>query len=200
MGGSYLKLRMTESGEPVYYKSRTSFEAERLTKLNEVYFEEELEELRILMGKPVWLNRNSVTELFTEEKGITVPTEHIERAEVTEVVTESFGFLGGAKSDALYLRVKKPDGRTGLLPNLPDYYYINDPILPAWPKAIVEAVKKREIFIGMPSEAAKASWGKPKEINTTVTANTVLEQWVFGDFGSYVYIRNGKVESWQSKH
>lgn len=37
------------------------------------------------------------------------------------------------------------------------------------------------------------SWGNPRDKNNTVVATGVHTQWVYGDFGAYVYL-DGKPE------
>lgn len=55
------------------------------------------------------------------------------------------------------------------------------------------------IRIGMTKEVAEACWGRPLDINRTVTANMVREQWVYGSVGNrrYLYFRNGILDSFQ---
>ena len=65
-------------------------------------------------------------------------------------------------------------------------------------QSVITAIQQEKIMIGMPAEAVNLSWGPPDEINNTVTASSTQEQWVYGDHGPYVYINNGKVESWQN--
>ena len=56
-----------------------------------------------------------------------------------------------------------------------------------------------QISIGMTREMAEASWGKPADINRTVTATLVREQWVYGSGSNrrYLYFRNGILDSFQ---
>ena len=49
----------------------------------------------------------------------------------------------------------------------------------------------------MTAEQARMSWGKPKEINKTITGNVKHEQWVYGS-GSYLYFDNGILRSIQN--
>lgn len=79
------------------------------------------------------------------------------------------------------------------------------------------AIKNGDVLIGMTKEELIASWGQPYDINRTVTATVIREQWVyvFGYVDSYtlqpipaklvtpgaphvyVYLENGIVTSWQ---
>lgn len=68
----------------------------------------------------------------------------------------------------------------------------------------VEACRKRnglrnagEVRLGMSSSDAKmCGWGEPKDVNRSVGSWGIHEQWVYG-VGSYLYIKNGVVASWQ---
>ena len=64
-----------------------------------------------------------------------------------------------------------------------------------WSKKFTDTIRKGKIMIGMTKEMVRLSWGPPKKINRTVTANTVSEQWIYGE--RYLYFRNGILTSWQ---
>lgn len=59
-----------------------------------------------------------------------------------------------------------------------------------------DAIMKQEIFRGMSESALVESWGKPKEINSSVGSWGTHKQYVYGG-GDYVYVENGIIESWQ---
>ncbi|APT75036.1 hypothetical protein LN42_00450 [Marinitoga sp. 1137] len=68
-------------------------------------------------------------------------------------------------------------------------------------------VIKKEIAIGMPSWIVKEILGRPSDINKTVTANIIYEQWIYEkyDFSLktnwpylYLYFENGVLTSWQT--
>ncbi len=59
-------------------------------------------------------------------------------------------------------------------------------------KAIIE----EKIYIGMPSGAVKLSWGKPIDINRTISKYGTREQWVYGN-GCYLYFDDGILETIQ---
>ncbi|OOG76167.1 hypothetical protein [Algoriphagus sp. A40] len=63
-------------------------------------------------------------------------------------------------------------------------------------KEIGEKIAKQTIWIGMTEEMLLDSWGKPEDINQTVTKYSNRKQYVFGS-GQYVYVENGKVDAWQ---
>lgn len=56
------------------------------------------------------------------------------------------------------------------------------------------------VSIGMNAYEVEASHGKPKDINRTVTANQVDEQWCYGDIPNtvYIYLTNGIVTAFQN--
>ncbi|MBN4063499.1 hypothetical protein JYT79_01825 [Cardiobacterium sp. AH-315-I02] len=53
-----------------------------------------------------------------------------------------------------------------------------------------------KIWVGAPEAYALLSWGRPTDINRTITANGKQEQWVYG--GGYLYVKNGKVIAMQN--
>ena len=54
-----------------------------------------------------------------------------------------------------------------------------------------------KIWIGMTEQMLLESWGKPEDINSTVTRYGTSKQFVYG-LGRYVYVENGKVDAWQN--
>lgn len=54
-----------------------------------------------------------------------------------------------------------------------------------------------KIWIGMTEEMLYESWGKPSEVNRTVTKYGEYKQCIY--YSTYVYIENGVVTSWQDK-
>ena len=50
-------------------------------------------------------------------------------------------------------------------------------------------VAEKKVAIGMSKEMVVSSWGKPNDINRTITAKSTSEQWVFTN--SYLYFENG---------
>jgi len=63
-------------------------------------------------------------------------------------------------------------------------------------KKIAKDIQQGYIWIGMTKDMLFESWGKPSNINKTVTSYSVHEQMIYGT--SYVYVENGKVTSWQT--
>jgi len=63
-------------------------------------------------------------------------------------------------------------------------------------KKIQNKLIEKKVWIGMTKEMAILSWGNPDDINQTITANVVREQWVYegGRYkGQYIYFENGKL-------
>jgi hypothetical protein len=54
-----------------------------------------------------------------------------------------------------------------------------------------------EVWIGMTQDQLLVSRGLPTTINRTTTVGGVHEQWVYSWTGTYIYLENGIVTSWQ---
>lgn len=72
-------------------------------------------------------------------------------------------------------------------------------------KTLVQACATRNgmssggsVRIGMlPEDVRLCGWGQPEKVNRSVGSWGVHEQWVYRG-GNYLYIKNGKVDSWQN--
>jgi len=63
-------------------------------------------------------------------------------------------------------------------------------------RLIKEAIRNKQVMIGMTKDDVIASWGRPDDINRSISASGTSEQWVYerGDYDSqYVYFDNGVV-------
>lgn len=74
--------------------------------------------------------------------------------------------------------------------------------LKTWPEADCEKMAEQKIWIGMTENQLILSWGIPRDRNDTVGVWGVHTQWVYGDFGPYVYLEGKSkddlvVTSWQ---
>lgn len=61
-------------------------------------------------------------------------------------------------------------------------------------KTIQNKLIERKVWIGMTKEMAILTWGEPDDINKTITACGVREQWVYergGYKAQYLYFENG---------
>ena len=70
---------------------------------------------------------------------------------------------------------------------------------PQWAEKVPQEVVERSIVIGLTKEQVGMSWGKPTDINKTVSTWGVREQWVYRKFRKtyYLYFENGVLKSWQ---
>ncbi|MEK5430880.1 hypothetical protein MKY88_08390 [Lysinibacillus sp. FSL R7-0073] len=56
---------------------------------------------------------------------------------------------------------------------------------------IIEEAKNR-VYIGMTKEQVLATnWGKPNDINRTITTDHISEQWVYSAYDKYLYFEDG---------
>lgn len=61
---------------------------------------------------------------------------------------------------------------------------------PKTEKQVIAQRSSAGVSIGMTAgQVLQSNWGKPRKVNTTATANTVREQWVYGS--GYLYFENG---------
>jgi hypothetical protein len=65
-----------------------------------------------------------------------------------------------------------------------------------WGEDIGRKISRGQIWIGMTSEMARSSRGRPKDINRTVYSFGTREQWVYPN-SVYLYFDNGILTSWQ---
>lgn len=74
--------------------------------------------------------------------------------------------------------------------------------LNVWDIDSCQKIADRNIWIGMSEDQLLMSWGIPKDKNNTVGSWGIHSQWVYADFGPYVYLEGKdehslKVTSWQ---
>ena len=66
---------------------------------------------------------------------------------------------------------------------------------------IKEAIKKRQLVVGMNADEVRLAWGEPNRVNKTTTRFGVSEQWVYNKAGyraNYAYLENGVLVSFQN--
>ncbi len=90
----------------------------------------------------------------------------------------------------------------GAYPTTENCQKIIDICLKLWEKKECEDIAATNIWIGMDKEELILSWGLPKDRNNSVYSFGVNSQWVYGNFGPYVYLEGKdensmKVTSWQ---
>jgi hypothetical protein len=64
--------------------------------------------------------------------------------------------------------------------------------LAALPPDIRRLVRNHNVRIGMKGEYAAMAWGEPDHINTTITGEHTMEQWVYSQT-KYLYVEDGIV-------
>jgi len=69
---------------------------------------------------------------------------------------------------------------------------------PDWSTDTCYTIAQRKVQIGMTKDQVLAAWGKPQDINRTVTPFGTSEQWCYGDIGgTYLYFDDGVMTSFQ---
>jgi len=63
---------------------------------------------------------------------------------------------------------------------------------------VEQAVKAKQVFVGMLADDVARSLGKPERVNRTSTAAGTREQWIFFGGHLYVYLDDGIVTATQS--
>lgn len=62
-------------------------------------------------------------------------------------------------------------------------------------RRVSEAIKGRQLIVGMTTEQAVQAWGEPKRKTVSGGEGGSREQWVYE--GTYVYFKEGVLVSWQ---
>lgn len=101
--------------------------------------------------------------------------------------TKEYGH--GYGSSPLWLRVKKKDGQEALLAFTTKRFYAKNPMQADWDSKTVQAIKAKQVFVGMTDKQVRLAWGGPDRVNSTMTQSRVSEQWVYGS--QYVYVVDG---------
>jgi len=162
------------------------------------------------IGKDVWLNQVSK---FRYRPKAFIPfnkdTWAFERFDKVKIVDIETYYIGGVNN--IWFIVEEESGERGKLhydssynkreieANKDYFYYLDNPLNPDWGEDIIEVIKNKKVRIGMTEYQAMISWGKPNEINQTITSYGVSEQWVYKHFNSnqYLYFENGILETIQ---
>jgi hypothetical protein len=74
-----------------------------------------------------------------------------------------------------------------------NHYIVKNPQFIKFKNTVIE----KKIELGMPERLLILSWGVPEKINKTVGSWGEHKQFVYNN-RTYVYIKNGKISSWQS--
>lgn len=192
MGKIYLEVQL-ETGEKYYFRD-DEFDNRPF------YFIEEYEEALKMMDSFIWIKQNAgIWELITEDKNISYQIENLEKVKIIGILTKKLGHSSVKTKGPFFLKVQKQTGEIGLIKYNKNYYFNSDPINPKWGEKIIKAIKNRDVLIGMTPTQVLLSWGNPKKINKTITKSGILEQWVYGDLGPYLYFENDKLVTIQKQ-
>lgn len=90
----------------------------------------------------------------------------------------------------------------GVYPTNENCQKVIDICLKLWDAEDCKNIAERKIWIGMAKDQLILSWGLPNDKNNSTYSFGVHSQWVYGTFGSYVYLEGKtntdmKVTSWQ---
>ena len=163
------------------------------------YPQETREEAEKLIGQSLWVDKRP----FSKNLADTTALHHIEKAKVEDISTKTYkedvGYNDQEVISNLQLVVTNSTGDTALLPFNEEYYFRTNPINNNWSSDTITAIKNEEIVIGMNKDQVTLSWGRPNDINRTVTEESVTEQWVYGESPDKVllYFENGELTSFQ---
>lgn len=90
----------------------------------------------------------------------------------------------------------------GIYPTTENCQKVADICMGLWDAEDCQNIAQRKIWIGMTQDQLILSWGLPNDRNNSTYSFGIHSQWVYGTFGSYVYLE-GKddnsmtVTSWQ---
>ena len=156
-------------------------------------------------GKSLWLGRRAVVRGLDEATIEILSVKPFTRVEVQDVTASTDSFR------PVRFIVKASVGQVGfvdaqltgtnvsdrLRQPFDDFFLTDDPRKSRpWPKKIWSAIENGEVLVGMTTDQATMSWGRPRDINSTTTTQGTWSQWVYeGD--RYFYTDNGKVTAVQ---
>lgn len=194
-GGDFVwRKAILESGNFVFTSVRRD-----LPRFHQVFFDDEIESARGLIGKTVWIRSPAhrvPLVLITKDRDISFPLQNLEPVIVIAVEIESHGHARGV--GPFFLRMRKGDGVEGLLVYSERNIFFEDPIPVDASARIVQSIRDREVLVGMDEVHAILSWGEPDVKNRTVGSWGVHEQWVYGR--QYLYFKNGKLTGFQTSN
>jgi hypothetical protein len=77
---------------------------------------------------------------------------------------------------------------------LKEYYF--------YPDFVIDKIIKGEVFIGMTTEQALFSWGRPDQMDRRDGSWGSIEKWLYGvdsqgEAFKYLHFRNGRLDDWK---
>ena len=189
-----LRMKFSEEDKYICYDLRESFRDVKENKPpKHAFFEKDIENISKMKGKTVWAKGFYINTVKTDyHKGRMINSHNTAPLVITGLCPPTpYHF---------FVEVENSKNQKGCIPldnrlDLEAAFFIKNPIDPGWDKETLDAVRTGSFFIGMPAGALEISWGKPREINRTFSREGVHEQWIYGDWGPYIYLDNGKVVS-----
>lgn len=117
--------------------------------------------------------------------GVTYPT--LEDCMASEELANAKEEIRKRREEIANVKIQKENQRISDI----ESYVKNNPKF----KKFGKDARKKTVTLGMPEDLVYLSLGKPARVNRSVGRYGVHLQLVYG--GSYIYIRNGLVSSWQ---
>ncbi len=189
-----LRMKFTQEDKYICYDLQESFRDVKENKPpKHAFFEKDIENISKMKGKTVWAKGFYINIARTDyHKGRIINSYNTAPLVITG--------LCPVTPYHFFVEVENSKKQKGCVPldnrlDLETAFFIKNPIDPGWDKKTLDAVRTGSFFIGMPAGALETSWGKPREINRTFSSEGVHEQWIYGDWGPYIYLDNGKVVS-----
>ena len=163
-------------------------------------YDQKVSEFKSWVGKSIWADLNKGYEFERLKFG------HLERLNITDIQVaaqfkevvfifqlENGSIVTWKRSVSKYL--KDDDTPAGMLSRVA--HLENPSEKYDWSDETWSLIKEQRVRIGWGKEKCIMSWGKPKDINKTIGAWGVHEQWVYG-LSSYLYFENGVLSSIQN--
>jgi len=143
-----------------------------------------------------------------------IPVAHLEPLEIVAIreVDPNAPIVFASPSVMSLVQVRNAKGQTGWFTiydtssargfhyreALEEVFFLSDPRKEyKWPASIWRLIEARKIQLGMTPDMVRLSWGPPRRVNRSIYTFGVHEQWVYGDYGPYLYFEDGKLTAIQ---
>lgn len=157
-----------------------------------------LADVKKYFNKPLWVNYSGIGNRF--EKIVFTGVDNIVTKEVLsgytyKVVTLTVKRANGQEQDVTY--------NLDVIPSLfteVNFFFENPFETYPWSEKTWNAIKNREVLIGMTKEQVKMSLGTPWDVNTSTTSYSSMEFWYYSGFFNTTMITfiNGEVTQFQT--
>jgi hypothetical protein len=210
--GMWWKFIDEQNGNSVWYRDRL----DKINGIRHAYFDDDFIDFRSkYLDKPIWTNNKTellyISSWETRDKYVRV--KNIEKYIIYDLI-RNIKFSGQLYPLVLLLKTDNNEicyfpfavnpvwqmFRDTIKGHLEySFYFVNPFTDKKWAKKTIEAIKERKVFIGMTKEQVKLSWGRPENINRTISSYGVSEQWIYGALpnAKYLYFENGVLRSIQ---